>query len=106
MISVCSCCVVGLGNAGVTEKNRTDELTKGAGKMDGLTIRLKRVRSDLREEMTLKIMQISGHPLHTRLGNMVSEHSGWLSPVRMLSLLNHKQLGSKINNLNCISRTF
>lgn len=48
--------------------------------MDGLTIRLKRVHSDRREEMTLKIMQISGHPLHTRLGNMVSEHSGWLSP--------------------------
>lgn len=71
---------MGWGNAGVTEKNRTDELTKGAGKMDGQTMRLKRVRSDCREEMTLKIMQISGHPLHTRLGNMVSEGRGWLSP--------------------------
>ena len=45
--SVWSYCVVGWGgNAGVTQKNRTDKRNERAGKMAGLTITMDRVYYD------------------------------------------------------------
>ena len=77
MSAICSgwsYCVVGWGgNARVSKKNRIDKLNKRAGNMAGPTITMDRVHYDL-SKMTTKIMQDSGHPLHTCLGNKVMVH--------------------------------
>lgn len=61
---------------GVTEKNRTDELTKGASKMDGLIITLAREYYGRLKKKTLKIIFVSCRPLHTGLGKKVFECRG------------------------------